>query len=133
MKTLIAIFTILLTTQAFAFDLCAFQETSELNLEILKASQNPKRFTFAEKNLIHRTIALQSMYEGISKAEALVLFKEGSSDGEITYFQMGDKQMILVHYWPGDNEYGAFYQIKPTGTAKLIARVGDSFISCIEE
>lgn len=132
MKTLIIIFGLLIATQAFCFDLCGYQETSDLKLQQVKTSRNPKRFTFAEKNLIHRTISLQSFHEGVSRQEALELFAEGSNEGEVAYFEIEGRQLILVHYWPGENEYGAFYELKPKGISRLMARVEDSFITCEE-
>lgn len=132
MKILTAIFCLLVTTQAFCFDLCSYQEISDLQLEKFKISKNPKRFTFAEKNLIHWSISLQSFYEGISRQEALKLFNEGSNEGEVVYFQVEGVQLILVHYWPGDNEYGAFYELRTEGISRLLAKVEDGFITCEE-
>lgn len=129
MKTLLVVFFTLISLNSFAFDLCSLQETSQLDGQVItKRSKNHNRFTFAEKNLIHRTIALQSFYEGVSKPEALELFSDKSTDGEIIYYEVNGYELIFVHYYPGDNEYGAFYY-----GSKLIARVGDSFISCIGE
>jgi hypothetical protein len=133
MKILLLTSMMLLGSQAFAFDPCVYQETSELNLTTLKLSKNPRRFTFAEKSMIHRTVALQRFHEGVSRGEALETFSEAESDGRIAYYEFEEMKLIFVQYWPDDNEYGAFYKVRPYGGVTLIAIVEDGLISCIEE
>jgi hypothetical protein len=133
MNNLILILFLFITTKAMAFDLCSYQQTSQIEISRSKVSKRPSRFTFAEKNLVHRTIALENYNRGISRPEALEIFTEASSEGKIVYFSKNGKDYILVHYWPGDNEYGAFYLVSEKSAPKLIASIGDSFITCIEE
>ncbi len=141
MKFLLAV-ALFITTNAFAVDVCSFQETSDFrdalearNIKSTKKSTNPKRFTFIEKQMVHLTITLESWLSGSTKEEAIEIFgdyhdgKKGFNAGEILYYEIEGKQMALVHYWPGENEYGAFFELK-NGAYKLLAEVTDSFITC---
>lgn len=133
MKMLFALFLIILSVPSFAFDICSYEETSDIELRAEKVSKNSKRFTFAEKNLVHRTVSLESHLQGVGRAEAFELFTEESSEGEIKYYSIDGQELIFVHYYPGDNEFGAFYSVREKGAPKLIASVSDSFITCVEE
>ena len=139
---IILILAFFISFQSFAADICNFQETWEFTealkeegIKPLKRSKNHKRFTFVEKEMIHLTITLQYWLKGASRDEALENFadlydgKMGSNAGEILYYSIEGKTYALVHYWPGDNEVGAFYEMK--GRAyRLIAEISDSFIEC---
>lgn len=136
MKTflLLALF---ISFDLLAFDPCSYSSTAEFNddlksqgIEAVKNSRNPKRFRFVEKQMIHLTVSLQDWLNGISRVEALDLFVEGSSDGEIAYFQLNGKEVALVHYWPGDNEYGAFFEMN-NSAFRLMAEIRDSEIVCL--
>lgn len=141
MKLLLTL-ALFITTNAFAVDLCSFEETWQFNealeaqrIKPVRISKNHNRFTFVEKQMIHRTVTLQDWLKGTSKEEALEIFgnfyngKPGSNAGEIVYLNVNGKEIAVVHYWPGDNEYGAYYEIR-NGAFRLIADIGDSFISC---
>lgn len=135
---------LLLSTQVFAqVDICSQNETSDLfealkesGIKPHKISKNHAKFTFSEKQMIHLTITLQDWLKGSSKEEAFDQFadmyqgKIGPNAGEIKYFRIGDIEYALVHHWPGDNEVGAIFQIKRNNAFKLVAEVGDSFITC---
>jgi hypothetical protein len=140
----IFIILILVSTQALAaFDVCSFNETSDL-WEALKAegirphktSKNHTKFTFSEKQMIHLVVTLQDWLKGASKEEAMETFadmnngKKGPNAGEIKYFRIEDREYALVHYWPGDNEFGAIFQIKRNNAYRFVAEVEDSFITC---
>lgn len=125
-------------------DFCSYEETyqffDDLNSQGIKHSKrarNHKRFTFLEKNLIHLTITLQSWYVGVSREEAIQTFSDvnengerGPNAGEVLYYQFGTKNYVLVHYWPGDNEYGAFYELKVAGAYELKGIIRDGGIYC---
>lgn len=141
MKSLILTF-LFLTTSAFAQDICSFQETWEFKealtakgIKPTKKSTNHKRFTFIEKDMIHLTVTLQGWLNGVSREEALDNFNDmyegqsGSLAGEIVYYTINGKKYALVHYWPGENEYGGFFEVKDR-SYKLIAEISDSFIEC---
>lgn len=139
---LILLLAVLLSSQAFAANLCHFQETWEY-VEALEAegikqtrtSRNHKRFTFLEKRMIHLAMTQDSYNKGVSQDEALILFGDyyngrmGSNAGEIKYFQVKGAEIAIVHYWPGDNEYGAIFVVK-NGSYRLLASLSDSFIEC---
>jgi hypothetical protein len=129
---------ILLTLISFssqAANICDFEETSEFHAELReskitshKTSSNSKRFTFIEKDMIHLTMTLQESYNWFSAQDSLVEFSHG---GEISYYQIDGKEYALVHYWPGDNEYGAFFELKGRSRAyRLVAEIHDSSIYC---
>ncbi len=136
MKTFLLI-VLLFTTNAFAFEPCSYPDTWSF-FEDLKAqsktatiiSKNPKKFRFIEKQMIHLTVTLQDWLSGSSKAEALEMFTEGSSDGEIQYFDFNGRRIALVRYWPGDNEFGAFFEMK-NSAFQLLAEIRDSDIVCL--
>jgi hypothetical protein len=145
MKTLILL-AALFSTQAFAISVCKYDETSDLTEAIAHSrytkteSKNHKKFTKAELKLIHKTISAEDFYAGkkLTEAEALHIFGDyyedetetGSDAGEIDYYIVGTQQIIIVHYWPGENEYGAIFEIK-AGKTVHVANIGDSFISCL--
>ena len=141
MKTLILTF-LFLTTSAFAQNICDFQETRDFTdalkaqgIKPAKKSTNHKRFTFIEKDMIHLTVTKQGWLSGLSREEALDNFNDmyngesGSNAGEIVYYMIDGKIYALVHYWPGDNEYGGFFEIKDRAY-RLIAEINDSFVEC---
>lgn len=141
MKLLIS-FLLLLSANAKAVDICSFEETWNFvealetdGIKAHKTSKNHKRFTFVEKQMIHFMVTQQSWMEGISREEALENFgdfyngKMGFNAGEIVYYQIDGKEIALVHYWPGDNEVGAFFEMR-NGAYKIIATVSDAWISC---
>ncbi|WP_408097983.1 hypothetical protein ACJVC5_03395 [Peredibacter sp. HCB2-198] len=141
MKFLLAL-ALLVTTNAFAIDLCSFEQTWELdealesmNVRPLKVSDNHKSFTNVEKQLIYTTVIQQDWRAGVSMKEALEIFgdyydgKLGSNSGEIKYFNVKGQKFAIVHYWPGDNEYGAIFK-HINNQFHLIASIGDGEISC---
>jgi hypothetical protein len=133
----------LITTQAFAsFNICEFEETWQLTEAMEKlgkktsTSKNHKKFTSTEKDLILESLTTQG--EDLTRAQALIQFGDyfgdrtepGSNAGEIEYYTVGSQKFIIVHFWPGDNEYGAIFEVK-NGKNINIANIGDSFIECI--
>ena len=125
--------TLFITTNVFAFDICQFEETSDMHealeaqgLKAVKITKNSKKFTSVEKHLIHKSVTLQDYLKDLSQLESIEEF----ADGEIEYYNFEGDKIILVHYWPGDNEYGAFFKINKNGSFKLLATVSDSFIEC---
>lgn len=127
---LIALF---ITTNVFAYDVCQFTETWEMHesleaqgLKAVKITKNSKKFTSVEKHLIHKTVTIQDWLKDLTLAQSVEEF----ADGQIEYYNFEGEKIILVHYWPGDNEYGAFFKINKNGSFKLLATVSDSFIEC---
>jgi hypothetical protein len=143
MKSFILL-SLFLVTNAFAVDVCSFEETWQFDkamkaqkIRPVRTVKDHQQFTSMEKKLIHRTVTLQTYTRDNSLAQSLEDFTDlmtdgtrGANAGKIVYYNFEGKQLILVHYWPGDNEYGAFYSINKNGSLKLVARVNDSFIEC---
>lgn len=142
MKFLLAL-SLLVTTSAFAAPFCDYQETSQFqdalqasNIKPVKKSTNPKRYTFVEKQMIHLTVTLQRWLSGSSKEEAFSIFideyegRKGHNAGNIIYYQIAGRYFALVHYYPGENEYGAFFEVVQNGSYRLLADVSDSYITC---
>lgn len=135
MKTLL-ILAMLLSANAFALHPCDFEMTQDFReaLEVSgikphKVSKTPSKFRFIEKQMIHLTVSLQDWLSGVGRKEALELFVEDRNDGEILYYHLDGKEVALVHYYPGDNEYGAFVEMKDSAFA-LLAEIRDSDIYC---
>jgi hypothetical protein len=127
-----------MATHAFAADICQFEETWEFTQGVrpVRVSNNHKKFSTVEKHLIHKTVTLQDWKKNIELKESLLDFgdyedgKPGVNAGEIRYYNFEGKQYLLVHYWPGDNEYGAYFTINKNGSFKLVAIINDGFIEC---
>lgn len=95
----------------------------------MKTSNFDTGFTALEKKLIHKVVTIQD-YLSTNTAEQSLEDFGGSADGEIVYFKVGNKVIAKVHYWPGDNEYGAYVEV--VGSKVLIhAEIGDSEIVCL--
>lgn len=132
--------TLLFITNAFATDICDYNETWEFEealeqngIKPYKKTINLIKLTFVEKQMIHLTVT--QAVGVVTREEALEIFgdyykgKEGFNAGEIIYYKIKGKEYALVHSWPGDNEVGAYFEMK--GSAyKQIAVISDSFIDC---
>lgn len=146
MKTLILLAS-LLSTQAFAaFDACKFEDSNDFVTALKRAkaqvvkSKDHQKFTAVELDLIHTTISTEHMYasEQLTSAQTLHIFGDyyeeettpGSDAGEIIYFILATQKFIVVHYWPGENEYGSIFEVK-NGHNVQVANIGDSFIECL--
>lgn len=139
----ILLMALLMTSQAFAMSVCDYSDTAEFRNALeaseitpVRVAKNHRKFTSVEKQLIHKTVTLQSWLQNISAKESLETFgdysqgRRGVNAGEIAYYNVDGKQLILVHYWPGENEYGAFYRLNKNGSFKLLAEVTDGYIFC---
>ena len=141
MKSLIALLT-LASMNTFAVDICKFEETWEFvealeakGIKPFKISNDHDHFSKTELELIHRTVTLPKYLSHLTAAEALEEFgdyyegERGSDAGEIQYYHINGETHVLVHYWPGENEGGAYF-IQKNGKYILKAEIGDSFIGC---
>ena len=135
MKAL-SIFLILgfLSLNASATEVCSFEETWELQehldslgIKPVQVSKNHKRFKFVEKQMIHHAITLDTWASGATREDALNMFASG--EGQITYFSIDSRMLAFVQYWPGDNQYGAIYEMR-NSVYKVVASIQDSFIEC---
>lgn len=134
---------LMIATNAFAVNVCDFNETSDFRRSLeaqgvtpVRVAKNHRKFTSVEKQLIYKTVTLQSWLQNISAKESLETFgdyidgRRGANAGEISYYNLDGEQFILVHYWPGENEYGAFYRLNKNGSFKILAEINDSYIFC---
>jgi hypothetical protein len=94
----------------------------------MKTSNFDTGFSAIEKKMIHKAVIQQDYLSDNSPEQSLEDFG-GSADGEIVYYKVGRKVIAKVHYWPGDNEFGAYVEV--IGSKILIhAHIGDSEIIC---
>ena len=128
---------LLFTQAALAFDVCSYSTTWDMNDDLdakgivsSKTSEEEGRFTFNEKKMVHLTITLQNYLQGSSLEDALRIFAK--NEGRIVYYNIEEKTFAFAQYFPGDNEYGAFYEVKAKGKGafKLLAKVEDGDIFC---
>jgi hypothetical protein len=81
-----------------------------------------------EEKMIHKAVTQQDYLSTNTPEQSLEDFG-GSADGEIVYYKVGHKVIAKVHYWPGDNEFGAYVEV--VGSKVIIhAHIGDSEIVC---
>lgn len=139
MKFLVLV-SLFVSSQVFALDLCQLRDTYEFDEAVRFARLKPTRsissnFSPLEKRMIHHAVTLQPSRSRLNQDAALRAFGDifdgyrGPNPGEIIYYQVNGQKLALVHYWPGENEYGAFFFVG-TGTSKIVARIDDSDISC---
>lgn len=124
---------LLFSFNAFSFEVCDFRDTTDLFHELKKTgikpskvSKNIKRFTFIEKQIIHRTVTQRDWFSGANREEALSIFSEM---GNVRHYTINEKEYALALYYPQGVEYGAFYELKNT-TFKLVAEIIDGHIIC---
>lgn len=136
----------LLSSSAFANqEICRFDSTPDFH----EAMENSKvgrqvgmnadhgNFAPLENTMIYQTVTGQEWQRDLSMEQALGEFADyneyepgpGSMAGEILYYKIKDSRFALVHYWPGENEYGAFFELK-SGSATMIAEINDGDITC---
>lgn len=134
---------LLFLSNAYAFDVCSFEYTHDFfeyiekqGIKPTRVSKNHKKFTSVEKKMIYKMVTSQSWRRNDTVAEALLEFgdyyngKEGYNAGEIQYFTINNIKLVLVHYWPGDNEYGAFFFVNKNNSTRYKAVINDGEIYC---
>lgn len=131
---------LMISSNVFALDLCQLRDTHDFEVAVKAERIKPIRsiaqsFSTFEKQMIHQAVTLQNWQRGISPSNSLRAFRDiydgyqGLNPGEIVYYQVKGQKLALVHYWPGENEYGAFFMVS-SGSSKMIARIDDGDISC---
>jgi hypothetical protein len=122
----------LLLTSSFASEVCDFDTTGQWHdaYPLHTTVTQHQNFTLLERALIWKAIASDNYYADLNQDQALLVFSVGYNAGEIAYYHRGSKVFALVHYWPGENEYGAFFEILSEGKFKLVATVQDGDIYC---
>ena len=133
------------STQAHSSEVCRFKETVNFTEAVenglgkkIHVSKDHSRFTTLEKKMIFQAVALQEWLEIKTQQDALNSFGDfndgamepGNMAGSVDYYEVKGQTIVLVTYFPGDNEYGSIFELKASGAAKMVASVEDSFISC---
>lgn len=139
MKLITLLFFFIVTHSAFAVTCSPEMQQLQFNRHgyvQLKTTNADVGYTAIEKKMIHKVVGLQDYLSNLSEADALEAFgdyyegERGSNEGEIEYFKVGRKVIAKVHYWPGDNEYGAYVEV--VGPKVLVhAEIGDGDIYCL--
>ena len=139
MKFLLLV-SLFVSSQVFALDLCQLRDTYEFD-QVVQFERVPtirsvsKNYSALEKRMIHQALRLQSWQTRMPMEASLRAFGDvydgyqGTNPGEIVYYQVQGQKLALVHYFPGENEYGAFYLVG-NGKTKMVARIDDGEISC---
>ena len=102
----------------------------------LRTSNDHFNWTAIEKKMIHKAVTLQSYMSEESEEASLEFFgdingcEQGENAGEIVYFKVGKKIIAKVHYWPGDNEYGAYVEVMGS-KVHVLAEIHDGDINCL--
>lgn len=104
----------------------------------VKVSENHDRWTKIEKRMIRDAVASDGYWKDISISAAVEMFADkhewsgglpGSNAGWISYFELNGRRLAKVVYFPGDNEYGAIFQVGSRGY-KMLSAVHDGDLSC---
>lgn len=140
---------LLSASSAFAFDICTFESTADFTDFAEQSGINnivlsgPK-FSPLFRKVIRNTMNVyqgQVFEDGQFYRNEEVAVREfldwdsrenvpGSNGGDISLFTIEGKKIAMVHFYPGDNEYGSFYEIKANGTFNHLATIGDGEINC---
>ncbi len=125
--------TSLCATYANTGDLVAFKSVNPLTESI----------TTMEKAMIQAAVLHTDNSTPVTPDEAVDIFSDkendGSLGGKVSYFKVkhggNEKTLANVTYYPGDNEYGALFQIwtysDGSQYAGMIGTIGDSDIYCL--
>ncbi len=137
MKLFLFLISGLVSLNALAFNICDYEYTSTVSDAIeakkiikTKTVSEHSAFTNLEKKMILMALKTDSLNSDIDEEEALRLFNDDVDAGEIEYLTADNTKFALVHYWPGENEYGAFIEIKNNKSIKVMATITDGFIEC---
>lgn len=144
MKFIILLAAIFPTLSFSSVDICHFEDTVDfikaIDGNVIKktnVSNFETGFSDIEKQMIKLTINSSSYRSNFSLKKAIKEFGDfyvdpnepGTNSGEIVYYSLGNKKIILVHYWPGDTEVGAFLKID-SQKITVLANVSDQTIEC---
>lgn len=136
MKLAILIF-FFLFTQAFAGtcspEVTWIHESGEA--KPFKTAQNPAKYTQVEKQMIHKTVGSHlPLSKAVNAFADLGSYNDpsrpGSNAGDIQYFSAKGKVIAYVRHYPGDNEYGFYFQISSDNKIKVVGGVSDGDLYC---
>jgi hypothetical protein len=125
-----------LFTQAYART-CSpeVQIINQGKIEPYRTAETHFSWSNLEKQMIHQTVGSNKTLK-----EALFIFgdfgyyqdrtRPGSNAGSIAYFGLKGKVIAYVRHYPGDNEYGKFFEIQSGSKAKLVGEIHDGDLYC---
>ncbi len=119
-----------ISTSAFAFNACQFQDTTAFGESKKTEISRTEKYNPVELQMIVATLKLDYWREVKDAKSALAEFNESTEAGEIIYYSIDGKKIAMIHYYPGENEYGAFFEMYPNGKFKLLAKISDGDIDC---
>lgn len=131
----------LVSANALAIDFCDYQDWGDLlrGLDSANIQQfeeaDIRNLSQKEIKLIHKTVLETEWSTQYTEEEALEEFLEmregriGDLAGEISYYRLGNKTLIEVIYYPGDNVYGAYW-LEKNGKYELVVHIDDSSVVC---
>lgn len=128
-----------LFTQAFAGtcdDLESIYLSEDSVIEPFKVSETHGKFSSLEQRMIKVAVESDGYYKNLTMKEALELFADksewreiGYNAGTISYTKFKGKVFAKVVYYPGDNEYGAIFEVRAQSFHKLTA-INDGDLVC---
>lgn len=130
-----------LFTQAFAATCSDLEKIylSDEDIPVFKTSGTHGKFTSLEQRMIKEAVEADGFYRDLNMKEALELFADkseyreiGYNAGSIFYTKFKNSVLAKVVYYPGDNEYGAIFEIKGTQFKKITA-INDGDLVCTWE
>lgn len=119
--------------QALATNVCEYKDSHEFDEKHEKSivSKNDgNRLSSFERKMIFEFMKKDSWREIKDGLQAVREFFEGYSGGEIVYYKIENKMIAKLHFYPGDNEYGIFYELS-AGNFKELAEIQDGDIYCL--
>jgi len=124
--------------------LCATYVASEDLTELKSVNPFTETVSNLEKAMIQTVVLINNTSTPVTPDEAVDIFSDrdnrGTLGGTVTYFKINhygrEKTLANVSFYPGDNEYGALFQIWAYGhgdrsAASMIGTIEDSDIYCL--
>lgn len=128
-----------LFTQAFAAtcsDLEKIYKSEDSDVPTFQVSRTHGNFSALEQRMIKEAVESDGHYRDLSMIEALEIFADksqwhevGYNAGSIFYTRHNGKILAKVVYYPGDNEYGAIFEVSGNRFKKL-TEIFDGDLGC---
>jgi hypothetical protein len=141
MKLFLSLLFAFISFQALAVSkVCDQADGSDFRDKLTKSisSKTGPGFNKVERSMIYKIMTLEAWREVKTEYQAVRQFMDyndydsnpGTNAGEINYFKLGNKTIALVHFWPGDNEYGALFELSAADKFILLAYIQDGDLDC---
>jgi hypothetical protein len=111
-------------------------DTESKNIEEVRSYVSAEELSDSQKAMVQIAILMNNISKPISSASSLKEFFSGADAGSLNYYNVKISgktyKLARVTYYPGDNEYGALFQLSGNEEIpSLLATVEDSEISCL--